>query len=306
MAIITTKSTAEEIDAYFSSVKETLNERFLSKIQANRSQIMRMLKASNKECTSDPKWASHITVNGVRITQQPLGVYMKKERGGLAIGANTFWVYVLIKDLETAMPALIFYSRAKYAVIVEAHALARYRERFLKDTSLDFQTVAQTLLSRNAIFHHITNFSFYGSKEHSYIFSHLCRDGVFLGYRDTKTNVNHFCTFIRNDMLNDRQYYHNKENVGLTDFFEEDRKMRELADFRRDDEDFHITLMKEQVSDDGKTTVKEMTTDEIRAMVQAIGKDPQGYRERVNAEIMRQKREHQMRYHDKMMRKGYK
>lgn len=315
MAKITTKSTAKEIGDYFKKFEDTLTQRAFNKIEHNISALKREIGYSGSKCTSDPKWASHYNDGDLNITYLQIGISLRKPKGVEKLFnpnyyfVNSFWEYTFLKDLDSQKPVLVANSGSDYVLMFETHALARYRERFLKDVTLDFEDVAKTLLSRNALFLHNNGNSIYGTKTDTLAQTHWCRDGLFLGYIDMQTNVYHLCTFISDDMLSKRQVCLFRKNPTLTAIYEHERNTRETPEYKKRPIE-QKTVWCRIGEENGEYVIEEATQEEFQKEVQAIAdaynSNPEAFKDAVREGFERQKEKGRKMFKRKMMRKGYK
>lgn len=301
--MITTESTITEMNEYLQPIREILNKRSWNKAASNYSKLRKYFKANPLACINSTMFDGHYTQDGIRFTGHFVGAHQQKKDGLMGLMSHGYWIYFFLNDIHTGKRVLCITSDRLLVNMIDTHALSRYRERFLKDTSLPFEKVAETLVSRNVAYHQITFSAIYGTRENTRIESNRCLDGVFLGYIDYKTQISYFTTFLSDDMLSDRQFYHSKDSDVCKRVLPIMEKLRTEANFAHGDD--WVCDMRTDVVD-GKTVVVEMTQDEIDAMREEYENDPEGARESRRAEVQRQKFEHQKRYKLKMKKKGYK
>lgn len=301
--MITTDSTMKEINEYIQPIREIINARSWSKTESLYGKLRRFFKAHPDTCINSTMLDAHYTQDGIRFTGHFVGAHQEKRDGRKGVMTHGYLIHFFLNDIRTGKKVLCIVNDRYLVYMINAHALSRYRERFLKDTSLSFEKVAEILVGRNTAFHQITFSAIYGTREDTKIESNRCLDGVFLGYCDRKTLVSYFTTFLSDEMLSDRQFYHSRDSDVCKQILPIMERLRTSVS-SVDEEDIECTYRTDVI--EGKTVLIEMTQDEKDAMREEYDRDPEAAKESHRAEVQRQKFEHQKRYKLKMKKKGYK
>lgn len=210
--------------------------------------------------------------------------------------------YTIINDMDTGKPVLVL-PYPNQTFFVSAHAIRRYKERFLGGEDLDFVAICDRLVRCSPYYALASSPAIYGSTcFHSVVFR--VADGLFLGYFDSEKKVTHLDTFISVDMLNERQ-------KALSAFKYNDEQFRKQRDMVLGlipfDEKLSRSMDHSHAYINGKDELKEMSAEDVKEFVRLAKEErdaiPEEEHQRRIAEEQQANRE---RYEKKMMRKGYK
>lgn len=306
--MITSNSTYAEIEAQKRVDEPHIQDFLARKLEREASKLKRIFRTKPYYTPLQPAtYHSHTTNIHWRILQ--ILMHEEKPTPGQRVMGLNFAVasenqirYTIISDLDTGKPLLVLPFPCN-VFFVSAHAIRRYKERFLGGEDLDFTSVCDRLVRRSPYYALASSPAIYGSTSfHSVVFR--VADGLFLGYFDREKQVTHLDTFISLDMLNEHQ-------KTLSAFKYNDEQFRKQRDMVLGlipfDEKLSRSMDSSHAYINGKEELKEMSAEDVKEFIRLAREEydaiPEEEHQRRIAEEQRANRE---RYERKMMRKGYK
>ncbi len=306
--MITTNSTYAEIEAQKRLDETHIQDFLLRKLERDGCKLKKIFRTKPYYTPLQPAtFHSHTTNIHWRILQ----ILMHEEKPSpeqrvmglnFVVASENQIRYTIINDMDTGKPVLVL-PYPNQTFFVSAHAIRRYKERFLGGEDLDFVAICDRLVRCSPYYALASSPAIYGSTcFHSVVFR--VADGLFLGYFDSEKKVTHLDTFISVDMLNERQ-------KALSAFKYNDEQFRKQRDMVLGlipfDEKLSRSMDHSHAYINGKDELKEMSAEDVKEFVRLAKEErdaiPEEEHQRRIAEEQQANRE---RYEKKMMRKGYK
>ena len=306
--MITTNSTYAEIEAQKKLDETHIQDFLLRKLERDGRKLKRIFRTKPYYTPLQPAtYHSHTTNIHWRILQ----ILMHEEKPSpeqrvmglnFVVASENQIRYTIINDMDTGRPVLVLPYPGN-AFFVSAHAIRRYKERFLGGEDLDFTSVCDRLVRRSPYYVCTGSCTVYGTTKFKVMVMRVA-DGMFLGYYDSERGVTHLETFISVDMLSEHQ-------KTLSAFKHSDQMLRDQQDMVLGQIPFNEQLSRSMDHShayiNGKDELKEMSAEDVKEFVRLAKEErdaiPEEEHQRRIAEEQQANRE---RYEKKMMRKGYK
>lgn len=306
--MITTNSTYAEIEAQKRLDETHIQDFLLRKLERDGRKLKRIFRTKPYYTPLQPAtYHSHATNIHWRILQ----ILMHEEKPSpeqrvmglnFVVASENQIRYTIINDMDTGKPVLVLPYPGN-AFFVSAHAIRRYKERFLGGEDLDFTSVCDRLVRRSPYYVCTGSRTVYGTTKFKVMVMRVA-DGMFLGYYDSERGVTHLETFISVDMLSEHQ-------KTLSAFKHSDQMLRDQQDMVLGQIPFNEQLSRSMDHShayiNGKDELKEMSAEDVKEFVRLAKEErdaiPEEEHQRRIAEEQQANRE---RYEKKMMRKGYK
>lgn len=207
--MITSNSTNEEIIKQLKQDSENVNGFITNKMVRKRNDLVKIFKVREYYTPNHPStFHSHTTNIHWRILLC-LMHYRKAnyiERGNgthFNIDFKHLRLYTIITDMRTNQPILVL-PYLPYPFFISAHAIRRYRERYLNNADESFEDTCDKLTRRAPYVVCAASCTLYGNTRFVTVLVRVA-DGLLLGYFDHNKNITHLETFISIDMMNQTQ-----------------------------------------------------------------------------------------------------
>ena len=306
--MITTNSTYAEIEAQKKLDETHIQDFLLRKLERDGRKLKRIFRTKPYYTPLQPAtYHSHTTNIHWRILQ----ILMHEEKPSpeqrvmglnFVVASENQIRYTIVNDMDTGRPVLVLPYPGN-AFFVSAHAIRRYKERFLGGEDLDFTSVCDRLVRRSPYYVCTGSRTVYGTTKFKVMVMRVA-DGMFLGYYDSERGVTHLETFISVDMLSEHQ-------KTLSAFKHSDQMLRDQQDMVLGQIPFNEQLSRSMDHShayiNGKDELKEMSAEDVKEFVRLAKEERDAIpEEELQRRIAEEQQANRERYEKKMMRKGYK